>query len=54
MFEKEQALFIPVMINFIQNIKEEIEKEGLIATADEILHRLEVINESNRLTSERN
>lgn len=50
MNEKIYALFIPVVINMVKGMKEEINADGLVASADEIISRLEVINESNRIT----
>jgi len=49
-YKKQQEIFLPVMINLVRDMQREIEQDGLVASADEIINRLEVINESNRIT----
>lgn len=39
--KKTMQIFAPVVISWVKGLKEEIEKEGLIATADEIIERME-------------
>lgn len=38
------------VVNILKRLKGEIEAEGLIATADELIERIEMIMESYRLT----
>lgn len=45
--KKVTKTFTPVFIEFVQGMKKEIEADGLIATADEILERLEALKNSN-------
>ncbi len=49
---KDETLktFISPVINLFKDLKKEIEAEGGIATAEEIINRLEVIQESYRIT----
>lgn len=49
MYKKLEDVFLPPLLDYMKNSKKEIEADGLIATADEMIERLEFIIEQNNI-----